>query len=310
MSEIQDEEMPRYRLSVVVIAYNMTRELPRTLRSLAPGVQRDIDPADYEIIVVDNGSQNPLSEDQCRQWGGNVRRHLMAHATASPAAAINVGLEQAQGDLIGVMIDGARIASPGLLCGALRAAKLHLRPVISSLGFHLGPDVQMRSVHEGYNQKMEDDLLAGVNWPADGYKLFEISVFAGSSAQGWFMPISESNSLFLPRTMWRELGGCDEQFVSSGGGLVNLDTYVRACELPDNQLIVLLGEGTFHQVHGGFATNARTSPWNQFHDEYMRIRGKVFSSPTNLPWYLGEVHPPALKSIEVAAKLARDASAK
>jgi hypothetical protein len=105
--------------------------------------------------------------------------------------------------------------------------------------------------------------------------------------------------------MWRELGGFDERFISGGGGLVNLDTYVRACELPDSQLIHLLGEGTFHQVHGGFATNAQTSPWNQFHDEYVRLRAKPFAAPTKQPWYIGEIHPPALKSIELAAQLAQ-----
>jgi glycosyltransferase involved in cell wall biosynthesis len=302
--------MQPYRLSVVVVAYNMTRELPRTLRSLAPGVQHGIEAADYEIVVVDNGSDEPLGDNRCRQWGGNVRGHRMANATVSPAAAINVGLDLAQGELIGVMIDGARMASPGLLASALRGTELHPRPVVASLGFHLGPNFQTRSVHEGYNQQVEDELLAGIAWPADGYKLFDISVFAGSSAQGWFQPISESNALFLPRPMWRELGGYDERFVSSGGGLVNLDTYVRACELPDSQLILLLGEGTFHQVHGGFATNARTSPWNQFHDEYVRLRGKVFSTPANQPWYFGEVRPPVLKSIELAARIARDPTTK
>ena len=35
----------------------------------------------------------------------------------------------------------------------------------------MGPGIQTRSVHEGYNQKMEDDLLAGIAWPADGSEL-------------------------------------------------------------------------------------------------------------------------------------------
>jgi hypothetical protein len=168
----------------------------------------------------------------------------------------------------------------------------------------------MKSVREGYNQQVEDNLLADIEWPADGYRLFDISVFAGSSAQGWFHPISESNALFLPKAMWRDLGGFDEQFVSGGGGLVNLDPYVRACELPDSQLIILLGEGTFHQVHGGIATNAQTSPWKQLHEEYVRIRGKPFSAPANHPWYFGEVHPSALNSIELAARMAQGSSAK
>src|SRR5262249_23518199 len=43
-------------LSVVVVSYEMARELPRTVRSLSPGYQRGIDAADYEVIVVDNGT--------------------------------------------------------------------------------------------------------------------------------------------------------------------------------------------------------------------------------------------------------------
>lgn len=36
--------------------------------------------------------------------------------------------------------------------------------------------------------------------------------------------------------------------------------YDRACSLPHAQVVVLPGEGTFHQVHGGVATNALVSP--------------------------------------------------
>ena len=49
-------------LSVVVVAYDMARELPRTLRSLSTPYQRDLESADYEVVVVDNGSPEPLSE--------------------------------------------------------------------------------------------------------------------------------------------------------------------------------------------------------------------------------------------------------
>jgi glycosyltransferase involved in cell wall biosynthesis len=295
--------MLRYRLSLVVVAYNMARELPRTIRSLSPAMQQGLSPDDYEIVVVDNGSATAVNESACSQWGGNLRFNRMQNAQVSPSAAINFGLSKAHGELIGVMIDGARMASPGLMSNALRAASLCSRPVIASLGFHLGSEVQMQSVTKGYNQQAEDALLSTVDWPADGYKLFDISTFAGSSAQGWFHPIGESNALFLRKEEWRELGGFDEAFVSPGGGLVNPDTYLRACELPNSQLIILLGEGTFHQVHGGVATNALVSPWSEFHEEYMRLRGKPFAPPAARPWYFGQVPPQALKSIELSAQM-------
>ena len=76
-----------------------------------------------------------------------------------------------------------------------------------------------------------------------------------SSVDGWFKPIAESNALFLRRESGECLVGLDERFDSPGGGLLNLDTFNRAIEWPDAQLVVLLGEATFHQLHGGTNTN-------------------------------------------------------
>lgn len=294
--------MHSIRVSVVIVACNMARELPRTLRSLSPSMQRGVAEGDCELIVVDNGSRPPVS---IASPGWPLHLVRIEDASPSPAKAINIGVAQASGDLVGVMIDGARMASPGLLAGALMARGLHTRPVISTLGFHLGPDLQSRSVLSGYNQEQEDRLLDGSRWEKDGYRLFDISVFAGSSPNGWFNPINESNALFMPRQLWEEIGGYEEKFRSPGGGLVNLDTYARSCALPGSQLIVLLGEGTFHQFHGGVATNATTSPWQDFHDEYVRIRGYPFQTPTVEPIYLGGVNPSVLKSIEWSASFAR-----
>ena len=84
--------------------------------------------------------------------------------------------------------------------------------------------------------------------------------------------MGESNALFMPKAMWQELGGLDEQFVLPGGGLSNHDLYRRACELDGAQLVVLLGEGTFHQIHGGAATSGRFG-WREMHDEYVALRG-------------------------------------
>lgn len=278
------------RMSLIVIAYNMAREIPRTLRSLSPDLQRGIAAGDYEVIVLDNGSNAALDEEACRAHCPNVRLIRVEDAGRSPVPAINRGLREACGDLIGVFIDGARMASPGLLALARGAASTHERPVIGALSFHLGPDVQSRSILAGYDQYVEDELLRRSRWEEDGYRLFDIAVFAHSSADGWFVLPAETNALFMRRAEWDALGGYDEGFTTGGGGLANLDTWARAVELPGVRVLQLLGEATFHQVHGGIATNSRVPFWEEFHGEYQRLRGRPYRRPTAAPTFFGSLH--------------------
>jgi hypothetical protein len=79
------------KLSVVVIVYNIRREVPRTLLSLSASYQRDIAPGDYEVIVVDNGSDPALDPEMVASFGGNFRLIRVAPAPSSPAHALLSG---------------------------------------------------------------------------------------------------------------------------------------------------------------------------------------------------------------------------
>lgn len=275
-------------LSVIVIAYEMARELPRTLRTLSVDYQSGLNASQYEVLVIDNGSNQPVTSGDCAFNTSNFRFLQHPGGEVSPVAAIHAGMDQARGTLVGVLIDGARMASPGLLAAALAASRTKRNPVIGTLAFHLGEDVQMRSVLQGYDQDAEDRLLDSINWKATGYQLFDISVFAGSSVGGWFRSPSETNALFMRRTFWDELGGYDRRFTSPGGGLANLDIWKRAQSHPGAEVIMLLGEATFHQVHGGVATNSAPGKNRElFHGEYQAIRGEPFqpASPAAMTFF-------------------------
>ncbi len=274
------------KLSVVVIAYNIERELPRTLYTLSTLFQRDIQSEEYEIIVVDNGSRQPVSESIWSGWGegrSSFRLIRIDDAHPSPAAAINTGLRAARGDTIGVMIDGARMASPGLLSHALRGCGLYQNVVVGALGWYLGFDYQRQSMRQGYCQEVEDHLLDSVDWRSDGYRLFDISAMDESSTDGWHSPVAEFNAIFMRRASWELLAGFDEKFDVPGGGLVNLDMCKRALEHPEMQAVLLLGEATFHQIHGGTSTNATMgkaiSDWELWCAQYEDIRGTPYRPP-------------------------------
>lgn len=267
-------------LSVVVVHYRIPREFPRTLRSLLVPYQRDIAARDYEIIVVDNGSDHLPDVAAARETGVAVEVISVDDPTPSPSRAVNLGLRAAMGGVIGVFVDGARLASPRLLRTALEAASFHERTVVGSRGRYLGPDFQRDSIGDGYDKEVEDALLDSIDWERNGYALFDVSVFDESSGPSWFAPVAESNGLFMSRSMWNELGGYSEEFVSPGGGFVNLDTWRRACELPGAVPVLLAGEATFHQLHGGVATNSPKSSTIPMRAEYERIRGRPYASPT------------------------------
>jgi glycosyltransferase involved in cell wall biosynthesis len=290
-------------LSVVVVVYDMARELPRTLRSLSPAHQRDVGVDDYEVVVIDNGSPRPLDEAMLASFPGRLRAIRLDPASPSPARAANHGLELAEGELVGLMIDGARLASPGLLATARLAFRVAERPVITTPAWHLGPVTHMRASEVGYDQAAEDELLAGSGWEIDGYRLFAVSTLSGSSGRGIFGPMGESNGLFMRRSTWSELRGLDERFALPGGGLANHDLYRRACALDGVELIVLLGEGTFHQFHGGASTSRRFS-WDEMHTEYEAIRGRPHRPPQNRPLYLGTVPGSLLPHIAHSTGLA------
>jgi hypothetical protein len=287
----------------------MARELPRTLTTLSAAYQRDIAADDYEIVLVDNGSAEPVSASVLDGLGVPARLERIDPAPPSPARAANRGIELATGDLVGLIVDGARMASPGLLATARLGARLADRPVVSTLGWHLGPARHMQAREVGYDQSVEDELLAGIDWLHDGYQLFSASVLNGSSAWGWFEPIAESSALFLPRALWAELGGLDEAFALPGGGLVNHDLYLRACSLDGARLVTLLGEGTFHQYHGGAATGVRFG-WEEMRDDYIRLKGEPYAAPTVEPLFVGRAPEPVLGHIEDSVRLARDARAR
>ncbi len=281
----------RPKLSVVLVSYNMAREIPRTLYSLSPAYQKGVEASGYEVILVDNCSKEPFDEEVCRRILPGLRLHYMPQPSPTPVDAANRGLELAAGERVGVMLDGARLASPGLLNRALGAFSLDRRPVVATLSFHLGPDLQRKSVARGYDRREEDRLLESCRWQEDGYNLFTISTLASSSSRGWFLPPAESNALFMSASCWQDMGGYDPRFRETGGGLANLDTWVRACARRPDAVIMLLGEATFHQLHGGASTNAESSLWEAFHREYVRLRGKPFEHPRVRMLFYGSVKP-------------------
>ncbi len=291
-------------LSMVVVVHDMQREAPRTLESLSPGYQVGVAASDYEVIVVENGSSAKLEAEQVRAFGEHFYYHDLADAPPSPARALNTGVARSRGTFVGLMIDGARMVTPGLLRRALDGLRGFEQPVVGTVGFHLGADPRHRSV----DRAAEDRLLADIDWPADGYRLFEIAALAGSSKHGWFEPPAECNCLFLERRLFDRLGGFDQAFDLPGGGLANHDFYRRAVEAAGTALLCLLGEASFHQHHGGVTTaldgTALDELWQRYCAQYAGIRQRPYRAPQRRPILFGQAHPRSLPWLRISGELA------
>ena len=267
------------KLSVILISYGMAREIPRTLQSLSREYQHGALDLDYEVILVDNGSPEPLSESTWADVNVPVRLIRVQDASPSPAGAINIALQEALGDAICLMIDGAHVLTPGAFRMALASFQAFDNPVVAVRYFYLGMGEQPVSITQGYDQATEDKLLKKIEWPSDGYRLFEIStpLRSGASRLTWFNRMFEANCLFMKRSLFVEQEGADERFDYAGGGFLNLDIFKRLLEAPGVTPVQIIGEGSFHQLHGGTTTNSRgeerDAKLEKYRKQYLQIRG-------------------------------------
>jgi len=243
------------KLSVLVIAYKMPRQVLNTIYSLSAAHQKNACESDYEIIVIENESTNNIDEQALLTLGNNIRYFRRIEASASPCRAVNFGLQQCRGKSIGLMIDGARMVTPRVIEYALLAQHADADSLLAIPGYNLGPLEHQYHLDIGYNENVEQQLLAHANWKHNGYRLFDIANISGANDKGIFHPLLECNCMFSSARNFERIAGANEEFDLPGGGSINLHMFRQLGMLKQAQLyFVAPGEGSFHQFHGGITT--------------------------------------------------------
>ena len=133
---------------------------------------------------------------------------------------MNAGVAQARAEHVCVMVDGARMVSPGLIAGLLAIFGPTPMPSRSPWA---GTSAHSRrtSILQGYNQGVEDRMLEGAM--AGGWLPPVCNFQPGVVTSGRLVCADYGEQLFaLKRHHFQALGGFDERFVAPGGGLVNL----------------------------------------------------------------------------------------
>jgi hypothetical protein len=241
-------------LAVVVICYKMDQQIGRTLLSLTPPYQRGGAAQEYEIHLIDNGSPQPLPQTV---WNvsPNIRYHYVppGEAPVNPGTAINRAVAKTSSPLLCILIDGARLLTPGVLHWGMDLSASSPETLVDVRSWHLGHKSQNDSLIEGYSPEIERELLASIDWPGDGYRLFDIGFPSNPTRTPFLKCVFESNCLFISRKLFDQIGGFDERYQHPGGGLAGVDFFHRAVA-KSNLVFTLLGEGTFHQTHSGAAS--------------------------------------------------------
>ena len=265
-------------LSVVVVAYDMARELPRTLRSLAPDYQRGIAADDYEVV-------RRRQRVACARRRGADRRvpRPDPRRTARPGTALTGAGGQPRARAGRGRARRAahrrrphRVARPAGAGPPRRpssrpARRRHPRAGTSGRSLHMdaaGPATTARPRTSSWLRSTGRPTATGCSGSARWRRRPP-----GAGSDRW----ARATRCSSRRELWAELGGLDERFVLPGGGRVNHDLYRRACALDGAQLVVLLGEGTFHQTHGGAATSGRYAKADA-DAEYEALRGEPFAA--------------------------------
>ena len=248
--------MPVPKVSIILIGYKMPTQLQKTLETLSTEFQRGVRAEDFEVILVENRSTQNLPEAVVEALPENVRYFLRDESGHTPVPAINFAFEKCRGTYIGLIMDGARMLTPGVIDNALKCLRLDSNILGVVPGYHLGMEEQHEHDDPEVALREEAQLLDSVDWRRDGYELFRISTWSGANRNGYLHPIMECNCLFASRDNYEAIGYANTDFTLRGGGSINLHIYRSLGMLPHTRVFVWPGEGSFHQYHGGVTTSS------------------------------------------------------
>jgi glycosyltransferase involved in cell wall biosynthesis len=190
-SKVPANEIPATApaLSVVVPTYNRRDGLERLLRGLAVQTY----PADqFEVVVVNDGSTDGTSA-LLRQIETPYRLHALDQANAGPAAARNLGYQQAEGRIV-VFLDDDVLPSPGLL--AAHAAAQEGVDDLIVVGPMSPPTDWQRSVWVRWEERQllkQYDAMASGRYPCTPRQFY-------------------TGNASAPRSMLEAAGGFDDRF--------------------------------------------------------------------------------------------------
>ena len=144
---------------------------------------------------------------------------------------------------------------------------------------------------KGYDEGYEDRLFEQIEWPVDGYQLFDIGHFIGG--RDWFDGQWESNCVFVPRSLLDQVGAMDHDFNAPGRRLRQPRLLRAHDDLSAHQArddarrgLVPSGPRRDHDERAGARPSAGTCS-TPTATSTPRFAGRVFKAPPKMVHYVG-----------------------
>jgi len=189
-------ELRRPLITVQLCTYNRRALLGRVLEAL---FHQDLDPNDYEIVLVDDGSNDGTYEEILRHVRPTCAFQLVRQRNAGLARGRNVGIERARGEII-LFMDDDVLATSNLLSTHVRFHREHQRTICRGVAINV----------ESFD-----------NLPPPTYSLRNYS-----GAYFWTTNVS------APLALIRETGNFDERFREYGWEDLELGFRLRRKGVP------------------------------------------------------------------------------
>ena len=114
-------EISSLKISVLIFCHDIREQVINTLESLKHEYQ-NFDPNLYEVLILENPSENNLSQKEIHNLPNNFFYNLNTHQKSS-TESLNKLSEQAKGDYLLIIPDGAKILSRRVLNYCYQAIK-------------------------------------------------------------------------------------------------------------------------------------------------------------------------------------------
>ncbi|WP_181833061.1 glycosyltransferase [Bacillus taeanensis] len=175
-------------VSVVVAAYNEEKVISRTIRSVLESTYKN-----FEVIVVDDGSNDQTAMIVSKNFSNNEKLHLIRKENGGKSSAINMGIKRAKGDII-IAIDADTLIAP-------EAISLLVRHFIDEKVAAVSGNIKVGNIRNLLTVWQHVEYVTGFNLEKRAYAMLNCVTVVPGAIGAWRKHVIEKLGYFTADTL-------------------------------------------------------------------------------------------------------------